>query len=235
MEDACGRLKLAAKQLEGEDGFGELSDSISAVCGSPVGSLPDGIVEEIQSFVWDIEMDSASGESVVDAFSTQREPMTGGITGLYFPEDRLMLADPRNQAHHNDQINYSLREYGEMSPVLPWATTRFGEDSRVEFSRSHGGLSQALIRNDLEDVEVIRGIETTPNHVVSMAYSCRLLDIPGDAEVEYKYVPEQIANLEDHIKAELSVSFETAPMQSFYQEFQFSNAGLPDPLFGRGL
>ncbi len=194
----------------------------------------DDILEVSESFTAEFEI-RGSGTPISQQFGSYDE-MTA-VTGLYFPEDRLMIVDSRLVAHHNNQWQFVENAVGPLSPVVPWASATVGGKFVVELGRSHGGLSQALRRYDrIGEVEVrSHGMDIRPETVLAVAYASRITDHPADnTDYEYTFRPTGLDGVPEDVIRELRVDRYTESMDNLYDLLRVCPSGLPDPFFKRG-
>ena len=196
--------------------------------------LPDHLVRAAEGYRVNFETMGTAGP-IADQFGDFSEETA--VTGLYFPEDGLMLVDSRLKAHHNNQWDWVMRNRGEMSPVLPWASAvSFDGGFTVELGRSHGGLTQALNRGGHRNVDTLtNGAEITPEMVLDVAYAARLSDHPPDGtEYDVEFQRESIDDIPPGMKFEMGWERHMFDMADVYDLLRTSPAGLPEPLFERG-
>jgi len=165
------------------------------------------------------DVTSTSIEEIEFTSTTDKLPDCNHLSGLFFPENELHVVDRRTLAHHNTQWMYVLEEYGELSPVLPWATDTFSSPTRIEVNRSHGGLHQAITRTG-SNPDIISPTEMKPEYVYAIANACRNMGVEPEAEIEYKCPDKQARRVLDTIDDTYSVSVPTTthPIQLLYND-----------------
>lgn len=196
-------------------------------------TLPEALIQAAGGYTADFESRGTDG-SIAGQFG--QFDRSAAVTGLYFPENRLMFMDNRANTHHNDQWKYVVRGLGPLSPVLPWASaTTFDGDYVVELGRSHGGLIQAITRGGHDDVKRLNsGMDISPEMVLDVAYAARLTDHPAqDTEYDVAFAGPEINDLPDRLKNEIGVRRQTLDMADVYDLLRTTPAGLPEPLFER--
>jgi hypothetical protein len=213
-------------------------EALSEICGTDTldmlvtETLPGELADLRDSYRADFEV-RGTYSSIADQWDRSYDK-NAAVTGLYFPEDELMMVDNRSAVHHNDQLNRILDTIGPLSPVLPWASATRNDTFHIELARSHGGLYQAIARSDHDDITRInRGIDVKPRHVIDVAYAARLTDHPPSSEYDVSFAGDAIRDLPEEMKFEVSVDRQILTLGDVYDLLRTTPAGLPDPLFNR--
>lgn len=221
-DESCKRAREALSEICGSDTL----DTLVAE------TLPDELADLRDTYRADFES-RGTFSSIADQWD-RRFDETAAATGLYFPEDGLMMVDNRSAVHHNDQFNRIAETLGRLSPVLPWASATRNDTFTVELARSHGGLFQAISRSDYDDITRINhGIDVKPRYVLDVAYAARLTDHPPSSEFDVSFAPDTVRELPEDVKREVSVERQILTLGDVYDLLRTTPAGLPDPLFDR--
>lgn len=194
--------------------------------------IPVHILEAAQTFDAPFGVQSSSTTSTYAEQHTKWYDAKNGITGLYIPDD-TMIMDDRGLNHHPQQWLTLMQQRDEAPPeVMPWATTYATDHHIIEVGISHGGLTQALRKTGhYRDVDQLQsGKDILPEYLWAVIYACRLGDLPRDAIVDYNYLLPRFR--ESPMGEQFGTSNRTR-LGDFYDELQFSPAGLPDPVIDR--
>lgn len=208
--------------------------SAAPVAGAPSSGLdpiPDSIMRAAQTFTADFDI-TTTGQNPLAEQHDKWYDAKSGTTGLYLRSHGVMIADKRDLYHHNQQFRRVLDRYDPPYTVIPWATAVLSGDWVVEMGRSHGGLTQAILKTDSRNVtETVTSAEgIRPEDIWAVAYTCAAVDVSEDGGLDYRYIPERFKGTD---AANQFATTNRTEMEAFYDELMFAPSGRPEPLFDR--
>ena len=242
--DECERLKDAVVEVcgnprpDGDNGNGNGDDPLDdpAFDDSPP-AVPDRFQPP--------ELRSPLDRPIEEEFDPDQtiDPLTEGISGLWFPDVNVMYVSPR-RSHHNDQLSV-LDQRGMLDRLgdrfFPWVwDTVFIRDrpdrAELDFPRSAGGAFQYVSRNEIRPDYISSGDEADEGDVYAVVWTCQRLGVPGETTARVKFLP---SDSQFQPGTQMALEFgvtrtDDRPLSDFYRELQFVGE-LPGALFDRPL
>lgn len=169
---------------------------LAQVVAKDVDPIPDKLRATLADWEPDFEINGTGSQRTPWHSQWDRSyEAEAGVSGLYFPDEGLMLLDNRGGAHHNTQWHAALnRDYlldGHVPDrVMPFTMDKAHDgDWYVEMARSHGGLHQALAKQGLLDdvVKLESGHMIEPGWVWDVVYAARKAGVPAEGLIDYSF------------------------------------------------